>query len=111
MQAPHSPVPQPNLVPVSLRPSRITHNSAVAGGASVDAALPFTVKFVAIRFLPEPTQSQVRRGPMNRHSLDEFWNGIDDSSRRGSPEATPSSTEHLTHALRIVGLRITFTTV
>ena len=48
MQAPHRPVPQPNLVPVSLRPSRITHNSGVSGGASVDAALPFTVKFVAI---------------------------------------------------------------
>src|SRR5262245_25314800 len=46
MQAPHSPVPQPNLVPVSLRPSRSTHNSGVAGGASVDAALPFTVKLI-----------------------------------------------------------------
>jgi hypothetical protein len=42
MQAPHKPVPQPNLVPVSFSPSRITHNSGVAGGASVDAALPFT---------------------------------------------------------------------
>jgi hypothetical protein len=41
-------VPQPNLVPVSLRPSRITHNNGVAGGASVDAALPFTVKFMAM---------------------------------------------------------------
>src|SRR5262249_24413194 len=46
MQAPHRPVPQPNLVPVSLRPSRITRNNGVAGGASVDAALPFTVKLV-----------------------------------------------------------------
>src|SRR5262249_29666486 len=46
MHAPHRPVPQPNLVPVSLRPSRITHNNGVAGGASVDAALPFTVKLV-----------------------------------------------------------------
>src|SRR5438270_12035976 len=61
MQAPHSPVPQPYLVPVSLRPSRITHNKGVAGGASVDAALPFTVKFVAICFLPtreEPRPSR-----------------------------------------------------
>jgi hypothetical protein len=31
-----------------LRPSRITHNNGVAGGASVDAALPFTVKSMAI---------------------------------------------------------------
>src|ERR1700716_558528 len=46
MHAPHRPVPQPNLVPVSLRPSRITHNNGVAGGASVDAALPFTMKLV-----------------------------------------------------------------
>src|SRR5262249_26822771 len=47
-QAPHRPVPQPNLVPVSFSPSRITHNTGVAGGASVDAALPFTVKVVLI---------------------------------------------------------------
>src|SRR5262249_1830799 len=48
MQAPHRPVPQPNLVPVSLRSSRITHNNGVVGGASVDAALPFTVKLMAM---------------------------------------------------------------
>jgi hypothetical protein len=36
------------LVPVSFSPSRITHNNGVAGGASVDAALPFTVKSMAI---------------------------------------------------------------
>src|SRR5262249_61545406 len=51
MQAPHRPVPQPNLVPVSLRSSRITHNNGVVGGASVDAALPFTVKLMAMVFL------------------------------------------------------------
>jgi hypothetical protein len=33
---------------VSFSPSRSTHNNGVAGGASVDAALPFTVKFVVI---------------------------------------------------------------
>jgi hypothetical protein len=48
MQEPHKPVPQPNLVPVSFSPSRITHNNGVAGGASVDAALPFTLKLVVI---------------------------------------------------------------
>jgi hypothetical protein len=48
MQAPHSPVPQPNFVPVSLRSSRITHNNGVAGGALVVAGFPFTVKLVAI---------------------------------------------------------------
>src|SRR5262249_34792459 len=53
MQAPHRPVPQPNLVPVSLRSSRITHNNGVVGGASVDATLPFTVKLMAIVSLLE----------------------------------------------------------
>ncbi len=48
VQAPHRPVPQPNLVPVSLRSSRSTHSSGVAVGASVDAGLPFTTKLVAI---------------------------------------------------------------
>src|ERR1700716_1317559 len=46
MHAPHRPVPQPNLVPVSLRSSRITHNNGAAGGASAKVALPFTVKLV-----------------------------------------------------------------
>ncbi len=44
MQAPHRPVPQPNLVPVSLSSSRITHNSGVWGGASDCAALPLILK-------------------------------------------------------------------
>jgi hypothetical protein len=48
-------------VPVSFKPSRITHNSGVVGGASVDAALPFTVKFMAISILPQPAQIQDRR--------------------------------------------------
>src|SRR5712664_3321981 len=48
MQAPQSPVPQPNLVPVSLSSSRITHSSGVLGGASECAALPLTLKSNAI---------------------------------------------------------------
>src|SRR5258708_21274127 len=48
MQAPQRPVPQPNLVPVSLSSSRITHNSGVLGGASECAALPLTLKSNAI---------------------------------------------------------------
>src|SRR4249920_739220 len=63
MQAPHRPVPQPNLVPVSLRPSRITHNNGVAGGASVDAAFPFTMKLVAIASSPDPS-ADGSRGPL-----------------------------------------------
>jgi hypothetical protein len=52
MQAPQRPAPQPNLVPVSWRPSRITHKSGVVGGASLDAAFPFIVKIVAISLPP-----------------------------------------------------------
>src|ERR1700739_1835291 len=52
-QAPHSPAPQPNLVPVSLSSSRITHNSGVTAGASTLTAEPFTVNWKAIS-LPLP---------------------------------------------------------
>src|SRR5258707_12285640 len=62
MQAPHNPVPQPNLVPVSLRSSRITHNSGVAAGASVAAGLPFTVKFVAIASSLDPRGAKAFAG-------------------------------------------------
>jgi hypothetical protein len=59
MQAPHNPVPQPNLVPVSFKPSLITQSKGVSGGASVDAVFPFTVKFVAIATSPD---SALRHG-------------------------------------------------
>src|SRR5882757_5762548 len=62
MQAPHNPVPQPNLVPVSLRSSRITHNSGVAAGASVAAGLPFTMKFVAIASSLDPRGAKAFAG-------------------------------------------------
>src|SRR5438067_10072843 len=52
MQAPHRPAPQPNLVPVSLRPSRITHNRGVSRGASLDAGLPLIMKSMAMEFPP-----------------------------------------------------------
>src|SRR5262249_36257891 len=48
IQAPQRPVPHPYLVPVSFKPSRITQSNGVSVGASVVAALPLTVKFVAI---------------------------------------------------------------
>src|SRR3954465_12213868 len=64
MQAPHNPVPQPNLVPVSLRSSRITHNSGVTGGASVVAGLPFTMNFVAIASSLDPRR-QAAAGLIN----------------------------------------------
>src|ERR1700730_5726640 len=48
MQAPHKPAPQPNFVPVSFNPSRITHSNGVSSGASLVAGRPFTTKFVDI---------------------------------------------------------------
>src|SRR5262249_51235968 len=52
MQAPHRPVPHPYFVPVSFSPSRITHNSGVCGGASVDAGFPFTLNWIVMLALP-----------------------------------------------------------
>jgi len=43
VQAPHNPAPQPNLVPVIFRCSRITHKSGVSGAAAAVAALPLIV--------------------------------------------------------------------
>src|SRR3954447_12087941 len=52
MQAPHSPAPQPNFVPVSFSPSRITQRSGVSAGASLDVALPLIVNAIVIAVLP-----------------------------------------------------------
>src|SRR5689334_17085935 len=39
VQAPHSPIPQPYLVPVMLSLSRKTHNSGVSGATSTSCGL------------------------------------------------------------------------
>src|SRR5258707_15059106 len=44
--APHSPAPQPNLVPVSLSSSLMIHKRGVVGGAADEAGFPFIVKSV-----------------------------------------------------------------
>src|SRR5258705_10537040 len=46
MHAPHSPAPQPNLVPVSLSSSLMIHKRGVVGGAADEASFPFIVKSV-----------------------------------------------------------------
>src|SRR5215469_2673382 len=46
MQAPHNPAPQPNLVPFSFKPTRITQSNVVSGCASVDARAPFTTNVI-----------------------------------------------------------------
>src|SRR6476646_4176658 len=46
MHAPHSPAPQPNLVPVSLSSSLMIHNRGVVCAAADEAGFPFFVKSV-----------------------------------------------------------------
>jgi hypothetical protein len=55
MQAPQSPAPQPNFVPVSFTCSRITQSSGVAAGASIVTEVPFTLNVTAIAILPLPS--------------------------------------------------------
>src|SRR5262245_48080268 len=48
VQDPHSPEPQPNLVPVNFRCSRTTQSSGVSASASTRSALPLIVNETAI---------------------------------------------------------------
>src|SRR5579872_4423125 len=47
VQAPHSDMPQPNLVPVMPSVSRRTQSNGMAGTASTVCGLPFKVNFTA----------------------------------------------------------------
>src|SRR4030095_1134222 len=49
VHAPHSAMPQPNLVPVKPRESRITHKRGVAGSSSTETGFPFSMKEVMKR--------------------------------------------------------------
>jgi hypothetical protein len=73
MQAPHRPAPQPNLVPVSYKSSRITHSSGVSGGASVVAALPFTRKLVVIASSLDPSAPKAVTGLANHPANKQEW--------------------------------------
>src|SRR4030095_4797219 len=48
VQAPQSPMPQPNLVPVSPRVSRSTHSNGICGATSTFCRCPLTVKVTAM---------------------------------------------------------------
>ena len=52
VQAPHSAMPQPNLVPVRPRSSRSTQRSGLSGSAATVTARPFTLKVVMSSYLP-----------------------------------------------------------
>ncbi len=49
VQAPHRPIPNPNLVPVSLMVSRRTHRSGVSSGTSTSRGRPLSVKVTMAR--------------------------------------------------------------
>src|SRR5262245_7152513 len=46
VQAPHSALPQPNLVPVRPTSSRRTHRSGVSAGTATSTGLPLTTSFI-----------------------------------------------------------------
>ena len=50
VQAPHSAMPQPNLVPVMPSVSRRTQSSGMAGTTSTVCGLPFRVNLTAAMF-------------------------------------------------------------
>src|SRR6185503_11045485 len=57
VQAPHSPAPQPNLVPFMSRTSRSTHKRGVSAGTSTVLDCPFTLSVYAMFLSPEPTET------------------------------------------------------
>src|SRR5579871_3412123 len=74
VQAPQAAMPQPNLVPVSLRCSRRTQSSGVSGSTPSSLRTPLTVK-ATMRFLHSPVKEifELRglcRTPMHRMVLD-----------------------------------------
>src|SRR3954468_3383474 len=46
VHAPHSPIPQPNFVPVSSAPSRKYHNSGISGSPSYWVVFPLIVSWI-----------------------------------------------------------------
>src|SRR5882672_8307968 len=69
MHAPHSPAPQPNLVPVSLRSSLITHKRGVVDGAAEEAGFPLIVKLTDMFASPDEfLQSIALNDPKSRWS-------------------------------------------
>src|SRR5579863_10163364 len=54
VQAPHSPAPHPNLVPVSAKVSRKTQSNGVSGGTLSFLSVPLTRIVMSAIFLPLP---------------------------------------------------------
>src|SRR6266513_3375238 len=64
VQAPHSAIPQPYLVPVMPRWSRRTHSRGVSRSASTDMGLPLTFRVIIEELLGKnpPRLFSARRG-------------------------------------------------
>ena len=60
VQAPHSPEPHPNLVPVSFRCSRSTHSNVVSGCGSSLVSEPFNLNSIDIQTLSIHAESAFR---------------------------------------------------
>src|SRR5215467_12905097 len=57
VQAPHSPAPQPNLVPVRFKESRKTQSSGVSVGTLTLRSLPFTRRDISAMVIPDVHQA------------------------------------------------------
>src|SRR5258706_12413673 len=71
VQAPHSAMPQPYLVPVMPRWSRRTHRRGVSGSASTDMGLPLTFRGIIQKLLgkkPRARPDRERGAPARPHS-------------------------------------------
>ncbi len=63
VQAPHSAMPQPNLVPVMPSTSRSTHSSGVSPSTSTLCVVPLTLMLKAMVSTPSVMNANRRRGP------------------------------------------------
>src|SRR4029077_20200798 len=50
VQAPHSAIPQPNLVAVRLSSSRRYHNNGISGSPSNERSTPLTLNWIIVSF-------------------------------------------------------------
>src|SRR5882762_8951243 len=86
VQAPQAPTPQPNLLPVSPRCSRTTHNSGTSSGPSNSAGFPLTKNL--INMLCSPRGASFARGCLEgivgeRHDVEPPAGSVEQGLRNG----------------------------
>ena len=77
VHAPHRPMPQPYLVPLSPKPSRIAHNSGVSAGRSVLTGCPLRMNSIIANLLWGETLIVCALEGAVRFSLDALSINID----------------------------------